>query len=401
MSVARAIHAMRYQIMAFAEADTDADSTLNFNDWCSLMRPLPGEEPRSEATLLSWFELACASGGGEAASKDGESVTFYDWLMLVLRCEAQRNRDEKGEGGSLLHLFRRFDKEGTNSLNPIEWGKAAEEIGFLRFATPLFIQLDRDELGTLEHQTLFDAAHTQAEDETMKQLLTAMEDLVPTADRPKRIQIDAALNDALKALDASELRRNINQHLAACDARVSDLIILLADRAMMNLSAREWREAMQRLGYKGSTKLLEQIFTEATKPDPTQEDELLTASSPHNLLKSLHDKYLRLGSGSPGGTLASATRRQRGTGSKSRCLNFDELYEWLHSGKRSCLDTRKVMAELDLSKLRFSLTVDKKGGEPRDLKALDWSLEATLRSELQRVCRDHDLSPSELMWHCA
>ena len=426
MSVARAIYAMRYQMMAFAEADVDADAMLSFDDFCTMLRPLPGRPARTEEQLAAMFALACEAGRGEddgpPTAESTSFITFYDFFVMVLRCEAERNRDESTGRGSLAHLFRRFDKEGTYSLNPVEFGKWADEMGCLRFATPLFIQLDEEGEGNIDHAGLCETIYSLPDGEAMRELLAALDGLVPRADprtkrrMPRRLRQDEALVQAVQALDTPELRHNLTNHLKRCEAGVADLLILLDERGTTHLSAREWREGMQRLGYRGSVKLLERVFAEATKPSLGEDDDLLASLTPHSLLRSLHDKYTARekheherhaghseGEGGAGGAPATPRRhgsasRGESSGPKERMLTFNLLFEWLH-GERSCLDARLVLAKIDVKALRFS-AIDKASGQPRNLRGLDWESYATLRAELQRVCRDHELSPSELMWHC-
>ena len=101
---------------------------------------------------------------------------------------------------------------------------------------------------------------------------------------------------------------------------------------------------------------------------------------------------------SSGKSSPAALRKASGHAQKKdRVLTFDELFEWI-MGERHCLDTRQEVTQVDLSSLCLA-TTDKLSGEPRDLGSFDWTRSETLREELQRMCRDNELTPSELMWH--
>ena len=132
------VQKLRHQVLLFAEADRDRsggerDPSLSFDEWCMLLRRPPNAtEPPASASpsyrrthddLKRWFEVADLGGAGR--------VTLYDFVMLIFRGEFAR-------AGDLGHLYRRWDRKGSGSINAMEWGRAADELGFARFAAPLW-----------------------------------------------------------------------------------------------------------------------------------------------------------------------------------------------------------------------------------------------------------------------
>ena len=283
------------------------------------------------------------------------------------------------------------------------------------------MELDAEDHGHLEYSHFWATIHSLPEDATLSALLDALEDLIPSSRRPARLSVlgEGGLAGALRALDIEELRCNLRGHLAAKGAGVRDFVWLLDEQGVLKLSARDWKNHLQRLGFVGNVEVLDRAFAEITAPLPGEDSELISSNTPLALLKLIHDRFEaskrghgthgspsvgKEGGDGMGGIMPpltwkklSSQRPVVGASSFQRIVSFHELFAWL-TGERLCLDHRRRVSGLDAASLRLAIS-DVASGEVRDLRALDWSQPTTLRQELQRVCRDLAISPTELLYH--
>ena len=154
---------MRKSSTFFAEADKDANQNIDFEEFYA-MQPRAICKAYSVEDIKTWFDSADTNGGHGSLSID----EFFLWSL--------GNAAVKHGSMSLTAAFEKYDKDGSGSLDAIEFGKACTEMGYGVEAYSIFQSLDEDGSGTICYREML----AKIEEGSMKvapqakQMLTAL-----------------------------------------------------------------------------------------------------------------------------------------------------------------------------------------------------------------------------------
>lgn len=311
--------------IAFLDADVNGDQKLSWEEF-QLCIPANMKENATPEELRDLFDEADADHNG--------TISIDEYFMWTLNaCVAQA-------GAGLESVFRRYDRNGTGTLDEREFMQACADINFGHYAHDIFIELDHDGSGSVSYHEVIEMLRKRkggvgSVNKTTKRFLSELSFQVANGngDESDPLAIDTS-QWQLTGTDISSLREQLSGYLILNQLRISQLrdIMLKAggDEAFLRTN---FPATMRAIGYKGEDDVLFEIF------------DLLDAN-------------------------------QNGV------LGREELYTWISGG--AC---RQVIArQVTLLKGRDELTLDD----------IDWSPEE-LQRQLQLMLLYNELSPMDLL----
>jgi len=130
----RSISLSRDAAMAFLEADIDGDKELTFDEFMSIA-PAELKASLRGRTMKELFDRIDRNGNGTISLDE-----FFIWSLGFI---------SNHTGTGLEAIFRKYDKDGGGVLDAAEFDMVAEDLGFGGISNNLFIELDRNNSGTV------------------------------------------------------------------------------------------------------------------------------------------------------------------------------------------------------------------------------------------------------------
>ena len=251
---------VRLDATQFAEHDVDGNVLLDFEEFYAMQ--MQNEQIRKTRTLeeiREWFDVA---GGGK------DHLTANDFFRFSLSKAAAH-----AGGSALRESFKRWDRDKTGYLDAVEFGRAAQEMGFGAVAHTLFKTIDDDNSGAISYDELEATLIKSATGGTpgTRELVTSLvwkpaSDGVAERASTERSRAAPALDVSLWKLTASDvpsLRAELQGHLVQSGAHVAD-VIKLFDKdvgSALSIDDVEFHKAIRELfGYKGSKWTIDALF---------------------------------------------------------------------------------------------------------------------------------------------
>lgn len=278
----------------------------------------------TDQQLVEIFNTVDTDGSG--------TISMDEYFLFALSIAAQQT------GSGIEAIFRKYDKSGEGSLDASEFSRAVEDMGFGSIAHELFLELDRDESGSVSYGELIKLLQerTSSVGRECKRFLTAL-----AFDRASGDGTGVELDTSkwkLEVSSADELREKLQAYLLETSARVSDLYNALTFGNQKELSKNEWLMAMYRVGFEGEPEIVQNLY------DVIDIDE-------------------------------------------SGNIGIDELYGWMNGRNKRAMKAKEI---------NFGMRDE--GAPP--LRDLDWSGSqgpSVLQHELQRLLILIGLAPLDLM----
>ena len=239
---------IKEQVMAFADADTDGNMKLDFEEFYAMLAHNQSHAVSTEKAR-EWFDAADKDGSGSVSADE-----FFCWSLSASAAAYGAN--------SIATIFKRYDKDKTGYLDLREFTKACGDVGMALVAEDIFRALDQDESGAISYIELSEslADTTERLKTETKHVLTSLvwasqgQAVNPLDTTGWRIKGDTAENTRkeLRALlDASghhvgELISIFDQDVGSTEKQIDDI---------------EFYKAMrERLGFRGPIHVLQEVF---------------------------------------------------------------------------------------------------------------------------------------------
>ena len=319
----------------FAEADTDGDAELDFEEFLAVQSEAIRQANTIEE-IRRWFDIV----RGER-----DTITLTNFFQFSLSM-AVKQANIVSKECSLFASFKGWDKDGSGFLDGKEWTDACEELGFGVEAHELFKSLDSDNSGGISSQELeaFLLQSASNGNRASQQLINTIA-FSTSVDGVKAEAVhDTALPDTsswvLKGKDAPALRHELRQLMKDKGIYVADLLRLF-DKDSINdatVDDVEFHDAIRKLfGYKGPKWSIDALFASLDQD-------------------------------------------------KSGAIGYDELFEFLR-GRRHPLDARN-------KRVRDAAILPPHAA--MSLESISWDVE-TLRILLKRMLERCKLAPCDLL----
>ena len=226
---------IRRKALEFDTADCDGDKKVGFDKFKAHI--VPSGCAASPKEVLEWWS---------AIDYDGDSFIRKDDFFLYALCAASRKA-----GSGIAGLFRRYDSDGSGSLDEIEWEKALQEMGFGDVATAMFeehAQVDK----TISYLSLLKTVEARTSMPAMQSFLSALA-------RDSRLSVDTS-KWTFGGDTPEEARQGLVALLRESRVRLSDLFQHLDDDGSFTLTIDELHGAFDELGFTGPTAVVSAIF---------------------------------------------------------------------------------------------------------------------------------------------
>ena len=236
---------LRQLYMFFAEANVNEDSTIGREEFCAAL-PSDVRHGYSSEEHSEWYALLDADGSGDV--RVGE---FFLWALAVATAVS---------GESLTQTFARFDKDGANQMDELEFSLLARDIGFGDHAEEIYVALPRvasnNQVDCIALLKRVQEIRKRAP-ERMHAFLHAMgwhraED---------RTQLDTS-GWSFTGSTPAEVRGALAALLASQSARLSEVFEAMDQTDDNCLELEEFVDAMRGIGFSGQRAVLEAIFDE-------------------------------------------------------------------------------------------------------------------------------------------
>lgn len=131
--------------LRFAEADTDGDLKLNFEEFLR-MQPTLVRDRHTDEQIHNWFVMAdFVDGNGE--------VGLYEFFMWTLTREFMSN---PGAMSSLRTVFNLYDGDSSGYIDESDFHRLCTDLGFGVSAHDFFVKLDDDCTHSINYLELLD-----------------------------------------------------------------------------------------------------------------------------------------------------------------------------------------------------------------------------------------------------
>ena len=236
----------------FAEADSNGDQRLDFNEFLHMLPPRIHSQ-YSVDQVQAWFDAADTNGDGTLSTDE-----FFRWSLT----NAARTHGSR----ALELIFAKYDRDGTGQLDVIEFQEVVEQLGFYGvMAKQIFNALDVDNSGFISYHELIDKLSTGAVtvDESAKKLLTSMVWTYGESESSAPLKAIDTKGWVIRGQNADSVRHQLQELLDASGGHVIDLIKLFDIDAGMALTIDdvEFATAMRcHFGYRGSKLVLDEVF---------------------------------------------------------------------------------------------------------------------------------------------
>jgi Ca2+-binding EF-hand superfamily protein len=139
----RATLSFRKDAARFAEADVDESLELTHDEFVALHKKAL-RDAYSEDAIRSWAAAMDLDGGG--------TVALNEWFHWSLAKETLRTGKQAQD--CIQAIFKLYDKDGSGFLDPVEFQRGMEHVGFGVLATTFFTELDDDKSGCVQYSEL-------------------------------------------------------------------------------------------------------------------------------------------------------------------------------------------------------------------------------------------------------
>ena len=240
---------LREASIAFLEADVNGDKSLTFEEFASLVRKQM-KTTTTDDKVKSLFEACDADGNG--------SITMNEYFVWIMTLTNETN------GLGLSNTFRKYDSSGNGRLDAAEFLMACEDVGFGDIGHDLFLELDSDESGQVSYDELMDTIRSGQGKvgHDCKRFLTALSfSNVHETEAYKLLEAESESWE-LNSTCSETLRCELLERIGVTGHRPSDLFRLMTRNSAVKLTAREFVNSMQRMGYKGPLPELHNVHRE-------------------------------------------------------------------------------------------------------------------------------------------
>ena len=114
---------LRRKAVEFDEADADDDHEIDYDEFKNFIVP-QAAGAHSEEELREWWSLM---------DIDGDQLIRKDEFFLYALCAASKKC-----GSGIAAIFKKFDSDGSGSLDELEFTRALEDMGFGDCATDVY-----------------------------------------------------------------------------------------------------------------------------------------------------------------------------------------------------------------------------------------------------------------------
>lgn len=231
---------MRRKAVEFDEADGDGDQEIDYDEFVRFVMPKCANNgtEHAEEELKGWWRLM---------DVDGDGFIRKDEFFLYALCAASRR-----SGSGIEAQFRRYDKDGSGTLDEIEFEQALDEMGFGDAATAIFDEHANHTEHTISYLTLL----KQMEDRTS---LPAMRAFLLALASDSMLKVDTS-SWSFTGESAAQVREALCTLLQRHKVRLSSIFQQLDDDGSFSLSYEEFKDAFWELGYGGSPEIVKEIF---------------------------------------------------------------------------------------------------------------------------------------------
>ena len=139
-STSEVLNALVSGARRFADADADGLLSLSFDEFVAIM-PVGFAELRPRQDLRVWFDSADKDSDGD--------MSVDDYFLWILDNVARKHGSE-----IVAELFGKYDKDGSGSVNMLEFHRACDASGFGLVGHILFHALDKDGSGSISYKEI-------------------------------------------------------------------------------------------------------------------------------------------------------------------------------------------------------------------------------------------------------
>ena len=248
----QAVEMAREAGLAFLDADVNGDQRLSWEEFYNVV-PDDMKRVNSKEQIRDLFDSADADKSGQ--------ITIDEYFVWTLSVAAEQS------GTGLESLFRRYDSNGTGTLDADEFAKACGDINFGAYAHEVFLDLDMDNSGCISYHELMDSLKKRkaAINRDSKRFLTQLSFQSTSTDaqvgRDQRVREVDTSEWRFTGKDMRSLCSSMSTYLLTNSMRVSDLHhLMVVKNGADALSREKFPTTMKMIGYVGEDELLHQIF---------------------------------------------------------------------------------------------------------------------------------------------
>ena len=115
--------------MNFRSGDGDGDEELDFDEFVAML-PEPSRKRHTRAQIRDWFDTMDVDKSGK--------ISMQEFFLFSAQAAAWRS------GAGLATVFKKYDRDGSGTMDEMEFTSAIMGMGFGDIAASLFKDLDVD-----------------------------------------------------------------------------------------------------------------------------------------------------------------------------------------------------------------------------------------------------------------
>ncbi|KOO21159.1 calcyphosin isoform 2 [Chrysochromulina tobinii] len=227
-------------------ADTFVDdSTLSFDEFTALVATLEPKRDFSDADLSRRFDELKPSADGRVFAQD---------VRLTLLWEALSRK-----AGRVIDLFRKWDDDGSGSVDADEFGRALSQLGFVfssRDTAFIFEHLDVDGSGTVDYNEL----NSRLRPKTMARQLYKLRTDASLKRGAARMNLQGGKQTLDLSPGAPPVQEQIQAIIMANRLRILDTFRMWDVDGDGAISCEEFADAFAALGYAAARADLDAVF---------------------------------------------------------------------------------------------------------------------------------------------